>query len=474
MPGIQLSGLSSGLDTASIIQALMAAESLPKTQLTYRQAAQQARQSALQQVETKLKTLHQASDDLSSVLTWLPKQTATSADDSKVSATLSSGAAPGGYSITVASLATSTQRTYTYSAQASDTSVTINGVTVTIPANSNVDAAASAINSTQNTNVIAINVGGSLVLASTATGSTSDFSAAGATLAEQTARAHVGTDAQFSLDGGATTQTSSTNTIDASTVDPATGQPLTDFPAGLKLTLKAATSGTGITVSTPAVDGDAVKSKLTAFVSAYNDAISFINSKTSDKPVANPKSTSDAAKGALYGDLTLENVVDNLRRTVGAPLNIAGNPSTMQTLADIGVSTGATTGGAAFSQDAVAGKLVLDATKLTSAMSSDPLSVQRLLGGLSGASGFSQSFGAQLDPYTQAGGVLDSTLSQISTNLSDISSQLSDWDARLQLRQTALQKQFTNMETALQKAKSQGSYLMSQLGLSTTTTSTTG
>ena len=72
MAGIQLSGLSSGLDTDSIIAGLMQVEAAPRTQIVNQQTREQARHDKLQQVSDKLNALKLASDSLSSVLTWAP------------------------------------------------------------------------------------------------------------------------------------------------------------------------------------------------------------------------------------------------------------------------------------------------------------------------------------------------------------------------------------------------------------------
>ena len=66
MAGIQLSGLASGLDTASIIDSLMAVERQPRTRIEMRQASEQARRDGLKQVPTQLKSLQDAATALRS------------------------------------------------------------------------------------------------------------------------------------------------------------------------------------------------------------------------------------------------------------------------------------------------------------------------------------------------------------------------------------------------------------------------
>src|SRR5258708_614331 len=101
MAGIQMSGLVSGLDTASIIDQLMAVEKIPRTKITLSQDATTKKQSLLQDISTKLTSLKFANDDLKSFLSWGDTQTVESADTSKFTVTRTAGAAPGGYDVSV-------------------------------------------------------------------------------------------------------------------------------------------------------------------------------------------------------------------------------------------------------------------------------------------------------------------------------------------------------------------------------------
>src|SRR3954468_5445926 len=114
MAGIQLGGLASGLDTASIIDSLMAVERQPRTRIEMRQASEQARRDGLNQVTTQLKTLQDAATALRSAGTWADTQTATSSDTTKLAVTRTGGARPGGDGIAGARLAAPSQRPDTY------------------------------------------------------------------------------------------------------------------------------------------------------------------------------------------------------------------------------------------------------------------------------------------------------------------------------------------------------------------------
>src|SRR3954470_19181681 len=114
MAGVSLGGMSSGLDTQSIIDQLMAIERQPETRLKLRESALDARQSALSDVGSRLRNLLSAAKDLGSVTTWTDTQTLDVSDTSKVGAPRLSGAAPGGHTINVTTLARSEQRSYSF------------------------------------------------------------------------------------------------------------------------------------------------------------------------------------------------------------------------------------------------------------------------------------------------------------------------------------------------------------------------
>jgi flagellar hook-associated protein 2 len=107
----QISGLASGLDTASIISALMQVDSQPMIAIQNQLKLEQARQAAYQSVSTELSSLTTAYQSLTDVTAWAPTQSVTSSDASTVSATINGGAAAGAYEINVTQLARANQFT---------------------------------------------------------------------------------------------------------------------------------------------------------------------------------------------------------------------------------------------------------------------------------------------------------------------------------------------------------------------------
>ncbi|HEU0316970.1 MAG TPA: flagellar filament capping protein FliD, partial [Solirubrobacteraceae bacterium] len=382
---LQLGGLASGLDTDTIVAQLMTAERQPRTRLAQQQSVVQARQRVLGDIATKLRTLQDAMDALSSPALYADTQTVESGDPTKVTATRTSGTGPGGYTIAVTQLASATQTSYTWTDPASDWQV--GGAT--IHAGTSLDDAVGIINGDANATVYAADVGGRLVLTNRQTGATPIDTGTGAPLSG--AQERLGRNAQWSLDGVAQPD-SATNTI-------------TNGILGLTLTLKAPTTGVTVTVGAPATDAGAVTDKVKDLVSAYNDAMDLVRSRLEEETVKAPTTDADRAKGVLRGDPMLSALMTNLRRSLSD--TIGGSPAGMSSLADLGITTGAPSGSAAYSKDSVAGRLVLDETKLSAALSANPGGVRRLLGGVTGAPGAMQHLEGVLSPLTITGGMLD-------------------------------------------------------------------
>jgi flagellar hook-associated protein 2 len=552
-----LSGLASGIDTSSVVDALMAIAKQPQQALQHKQAQAQARSTALGAIKAELNGLKGLADDLRSPGLYAPTQSAFSSDSSKVDVTLMSGAGTGGTSIEVARLASSQQRTFTYTPNASsDTTINFSGGTsLTVPAGTSIDDLASLINGSSGLPVYAASIADPndlsgnteiLVLSSKTPGSGGDFSVQSTGTASMTeipgdAKAHGVVTAQQTFDYTSDPVNPSTITVGGTNVNLAAGATIDDvvgaingasagvtaskdsngrlvmtsstagaagnFSAassrlsaysstagadstlsnlnamfyvdgrstpqyatsnivsnaipGLQLTLKAVTTDpVTVTVSSPAPDTDTIKQKVHDFVDSYNALMSDLNSRLSEKPVVPPQTDSDYTKGLFFGDTLLSNIQDRLRSAVMSP--IGSNPS-YTLLSQIGISTGDTTGDGTINQDAVDGKLVIDDDKLTAALASDPKSVQSLLGGTLGTSGFAQVIDNALDSEVQAGGDFDTLINQANSQVSDYAGQISDWDQRLSDQQDRLKAQFAAMESALSQSQTTQSWLTGQL-----------
>ncbi|MBJ7332288.1 MAG: flagellar filament capping protein FliD [Solirubrobacteraceae bacterium] len=448
MAGIALNGISSGMDTGTMISQLMAIEKQSRTPMEYRQVNAQARTDSLSSVSTKLNALKLAAQDLKSVSLWNPQQSVDVSDTTKISASRTGGAGTGATSIEVLGLASSSQRTFSYTSPAADETWTFGGATVNMTAGMTLDEAVLAINGQPDTGVIAVNAGGKLVVSSTTTGAGSQFAWSAGSMVQDTQKD--GVDAQFKVDGGSV-QTSATNVVSSAV-------------PGVDITLKAITSSpVSVTVGSPTADKASVATKLKAFVSAYNDVVETVTSLTGEKKVTSPASAADAKKGSLYADGGLRSLQSSLRNAVNGA--VSGLGATMDQLSELGISTGAAS--ATINQDALKGKLVFDETKFNTAMAADPTGVRKLLGGVTGTNGIAQRFDELITPYTQAGGILANRKTEVDSELKRIKDSLTTFDDRLVMKETRLRKQFQTMETLLARQNAHGSALSSAIsGLS--------
>src|SRR5439155_25654975 len=146
---------------------------------------------------------------------------------------------------------------------------------------------------------------------------------------------------------------------------------------------------------------------------------------------------------------------------------ISGRPSITAMLSQVGVSTGASVGSSTLNQDAIAGKLTLDATKLNDQLTNHFSDVKALLTNANGSydtEGHAQRLDGFVPSMVNATtGVLSGRIAAEQTTMDSLKKQSADMDVRLTAKEAALRAKFTAMETALSHAQSQGNYLSSQI-----------
>jgi len=464
-PLIQVGGLASGLDTNSIISEMMQAESIPLTQLQNQQTIQRFKQSVLQGFQTQLQTLSNDIQALHSDDLFAPTQSITSSDSTKVTGTSPTGAGVGSYQIDVQQLATSAQRTFTWNVPTADGTVTIDGVNYDVRAGETSQEFVADLNSHDGSTVYGAATdtrNNTIVLSSRTTGDTGgtfiNVSANPGVLSENAARAKDGRNAIYSIDG--VQGTSRSNTISTDNLDPSdTTSPVID---GVTLTLTGVTSTSGpvtLNVGAPAPDPTKVTAALRQFVTDYNSVVDSITARLNERSVSNPQSISDMEQGVLFGDTDLNDLLNTLREAVYTP--IAGLPDGMNSLADLGISTGAPS--ATSTQSSLDGDLTLDTSALNAALTSNPRGVQDLLLGTSSTAGWGQTFQRLVDGAGQAGGLLDNSIQSAGDTVSDLQTQIDNMNERLTIYQQTLQTEFTNMEVAVSQNQSTSSWLTSQL-----------
>jgi flagellar hook-associated protein 2 len=472
MSGISFSGLASGLDTASIIQQLMAIERQPRVRLDAKESLINQRTTLLRGFQTQLRAVQTAAADLRSVTLFQQKQAVESSDATKISAATIGGAGVGGYQLEVSQLANSAQRTFSFTSPAVDGTITIDGYATNVRAGATAQEVAAAINADRDAKVYAAATSdGTLVLSSRESGDNRAdpvgdpdgyivVSDSTGSLVEDPSRARAGRDAVYTVDGVA--RTSKSNTI-------------TDAIAGVTLTLKGVTTTSGpvtVSVGAPGADVEAIERKLQAFVDAYNTAVDAIRAKLTEKAVpdtrtaqdikngvADKRTTAQRQAGLLFGDSGLQSILTQMRQAIYTELG--GLPEGMNSLADLGISTGAFS--SSTSADTLAGKLTIDREKLTRALTEDPLGVRELLAGADGVGGWARSFESILDNATRSDGLLDSRIDGAEREIKALRDQMDSMDRRLALREASLQRMFTALEVAMSKSQQQSAWLAGQL-----------
>jgi flagellar hook-associated protein 2 len=463
MAGLSLSGLASGVDTTSIVEQLMALERQSLTKIGYRRAAVTGQQDALKEIASKLSSLKDAALALNADSTWAQKQTVESSDPARVAVTLLAGAGIGGQSVHVDRLASSAQRRFTVATDGAGKTTSAEqltlayadgsaSVTIDVAAGSTKQQIADAINAKTSGPAVAAVVTGPdgehLVLSARKTGKDSDF-----TVGTTSGGAVVAEDAAFAASRATGDALQAAYRLDSGTQQLWHSNVIEHAIPGVRLQLKGVTSSPAtVTVTEPAVDRDAIKTKVKAFVDAYNAVVDTTRSKLTEQRVKSPTSDFQAARGQLYGDSSLTGMLSRLRQDMADIVTTDG----VNDLSDLGITIPKTTGGVA-SADAKAGKLVLDEAKLTAALDSDFTAVKSFLGT------FSKDVETFVKAQTGGSGIIDDRIAGGDRTTKRIQAQMDRANERLDAREKRLKAQFTAMEIALQHSQTQGSWLAGQL-----------
>jgi flagellar hook-associated protein 2 len=452
MAGLALSGLASGVDTSSIVEQLMALERQKATRLQNRQYAVTGQQTALKDIASKLATLKSAATALSADASWKQTQTATSSDVNRVAVALTGGAGIGGHTIGVSRLASAAQRGFSFPGGTAGTiSVAYadgsSPVTIDVTATSTIKDVADAINAKTGGPVVAAVVKNSagedrLVLSARKTGSNSDFTVTAGVLSEDSAYATADLSAL-----------NASYTVDGVAQPPSQTNVLENAIPGLRVTLKGVTTAPAtVSVSEPTLDRDAVKTKIKAFVDAYNTLVDATTAEMAEKPVRDPTSEFQAGYGQLHNDIGLQSMLNSVRRQMTDIVAGAG----INDLADLGITVPKATGGTV-SEDGKDGKLVIDDAKLTTALEADWTAVKGFF------TTFSKAVGDYVDTQTGGSGVIDKRLKGTESSYKLLQSQLDAMNERIDAKETRLKAQFAAMESALQASQTQQAWLTGQL-----------
>lgn len=430
-PAITFSGLGSGIDTASIVEALMKIERQPIDRINTQKSQLTAKQGVVQEINGYLTTLRDAAAKLYAVDAFQSK-TATSADASVVTAQAGASAPTGTYNVVVTALA----QAHTTASVASpaltpgdalDITVGGNTASVAVQAGDTLQTLADRINGTDDVGVSASVVNGKLVLIARESG------AAGAMTLGGSAAAALGfTTTQPGQDAAAT--------INGLPVT-SEGNVITGAIAGVDLTL----GKVGATTVTVGADTASSVKTAKAFVDAYNALMSNVKLATSYDPA-----TKNA--GTLQGDQTIAGLASQLRNIAGGSVPGQG---AYDSLAQIGITS------------ARDGTLTLDESAFAAALTADPTAVSRLFAADDGVPGVGPGDGIarQIQDFANSYSTqtLAAQLTGFTSSLSRLDDRITSLEALMDLREARLKAQFTAMNTAVAQFQAQGSDLAAQL-----------
>jgi flagellar hook-associated protein 2 len=414
----------------------MQVESIPKQKLQEKVSNNKLLQTSLQQVNTKLKSIFNAADALTKPETY----TLTSAKSSStgVAASAASGAATGQLTFDVTSLAKAHVVTASFAnatTPAVDTavglSISINGaapVAVAVdPTKNTPQGIAEAINAAGlDVKAAAVDTGSGTILqfTSTKTGTANQFTVGGLTSGPQIATQAA--DASLHVGGtnpGAYTVTSSTNTF-------------SNMMSGVTMTVSKLESDVTVSINQ---DVNGIANKIQSMVDAANTALADISLKSATGSTSAP----------LKGNALVRQTASSILSAVSAgqaTTDGAGNTS-YQTFAAAGIQLDKT------------GKLTFNRDTFIAAYNKDPATTQSLV-----QTGVATNLKALADgACNETTGTITQILATGASYETQLNTEIEGWDRRLDLRQTALQKQFTGLEVALGKMKNQSSWLSGQL-----------
>ncbi len=490
---MRIGGLASGMDIDKIVGDLMKVERMPLDKLKQKKQILEWQRDDYRSMNTLLQDLDSYIFNNLTLQSSMLKKKVVSSDESVVTATANSSAVNISTNLTVTEVATSatwiSAAASSYTPSRTDTTLkinvtngdgtspTTNPVTITIAANSSLDAVISQLNSNSDLGITVFrdtrtgrisitkkDTGASASLKMGDATTASFFQSLGFTGVENGAELTgktAGKNAQFTINGLATSRSTNTFTIN-----------------NVTYTLKK----TGTASVTTTNDTDATFNVIKGFVDKYNEVIGKINGKLSEERYRDYTPLTDEQKeamtekqielweqkaksGLLRRDSILSSGLSQMRLDLYSKVSNSSVNTNYDTLSEIGITTS--------SNYLENGKLIIDETKLRAAIENDPNAVYQLFNA-SGSNFDTKGIAQRLrDTIKNTIGKIEKkagktvwTNSQfeIGKSLNDLDKRIDAFEDRLKKVEDRYWKQFSAMEKAVQRANSQSMYLMNAFG----------
>jgi flagellar hook-associated protein 2 len=463
MASTSFGGIASGIDTQALIDATT--NSARQTRVKPNQDRVNELEdtnTALEELTKKLTTLKSALDPFTSLSGGGVSKTGVSSKESVVSATATTSASNGSYSVTVNNLASNhtysfdqtyatetsalqsdltgaeseADRTVTFTVGTGAEQETVNVVVSdgTYTARNFVDAFNSASNKAR---ASLVNVGTTtspsykIVITSLYEGTdkgTVTRSSLGAALTNLTPFSEsAATNSSVSITGIGTI-IRSTNSI-------------SDVIPGVTLSLSAPGTST-VKISE---DAPTTITKVQQFVDAYNELVSFISESNQ---VTQEKRGQE--KVNVFSPLSKSRLDDNVLYALRSQISqtVAAGGTSVTVLADLGITT---------ERD---GTLKFDSSKLQDAISAEVASVSSVLSTF--ADGVATT-GGVINQYTRFNGLLDVSVNANKTTIDDLNQRIADAEAQISRQAEDLKARYARLESLMGKLQSQQASLTSAL-----------
>ena len=436
---LAVGGLSTGIDTKTLVEQLINADRAPARLSEARRATAQARLASVQAMNTKLLAVKDAVDAVK-----LPDsfrgRSVTSSQESALTATSGSSALAGSTTVSVKHLAAAHQvasapQEFADQSYGSAGAIYIQSAgaetpTTITPTDYSLNGVASAINEANagvTASVINDGFGFRLLLTSTATGS-----AKGITMAQGD-----GALATLLPDLSSLTEVSPARNALLILGDPVTGLPVESASnnvdqviPGVTLTLKAPADNIAVTVSKDPANARAAAQTL---VDAYNGALSYLTAN-------NRYDVNTKKSGPLFNDYEIPRQLDRIERALTG--SVAGQPAGFQSLKDLGITLGTD------------GKLALNPTTFDAKFAENSEEVADLFLAVgSAASEPLQSLTRSVD------GSMALKESELKESIAAYTERIAAYDLRMDKRRALYQAQFAEMERLTAQFQSQGNAL---------------
>lgn len=436
MSTITFSGLATGLNTADIVDQLVALKRVPITRLQNQRQGFQNQISALATLKTKLEAFQTAAQALKSANDFASLK-ASSSDEDILQVTAGSDASPGTYDISVESLAQAQKtRSQGYdntlvNVGEGDLVITVGGEehTLTLTGPTTLAQLATRINDE------IVGLSASIVFNGAESGGyhlvlTGDAGSAGAFTVDTSG-----------LSGGtAPVLTETQVAADASLVVDdlpvtASGNLLSGVISGLTLDLRTAAPGTNVRV-TVGTDAEGVKDQVKAFVDSYNDVFNFLEKELK-------------VGGKLEGNASARSLGTRLENVMSA----SHSGGAFSTLAQIGIERQQGTRALKF-----------DAAKFENALSDNYAAVRDLFIERDGNIGKAALIDTAISTLTdRVDGLFKIGNDSLNRSIKNIDSTIERYERSIDNYRTTLERKFRAMESTVSLLQAQGNYLSSMV-----------